>query len=380
MTKKNKLALNLNALAILISLFVISCKTTENSFNIVYTSDAHYGITREAFQGKTKVEGYIVNGAMIKQINTISNLNIPNDKGVKSDEKVGPVDYLFQTGDIANRMEHGDQSASESWNQFLKDYTSDLTLKDEKGNKTKLYVIPGNHDVSNAIGHFKIKRATDAASMVGIWNMMMGSTKTSKNYNYDTDKIHYSFDRDGIHFVFLCIWPDSAERTWIDKDIANVHGPVILFTHDQPDLENKHLTNPNNPPTINEIDKFENLLVEKCKDGYKKGEPTTIEQRSFSKWIKEHPMVKAYFHGNQNSNEFYTYTGPDKDISLPTFRVDSPMKGDISAKDETKLSFQLITIDAVKKRLTVRECLWNTDPSNPAKPIVFGESKTISLN
>jgi hypothetical protein len=221
--------------------------------------------------------------------------------------------------------------------------------------------------------------AVDAGAMVGMYNLVHPeSPKTVETYNYNTDKVHYSFDKAGIHFTFVCMWPDSAERVWIDKDIANVTGPVILFTHDQPDIETKHLMNPNTPSTINPTDKFENMVAEKCKDGKKTSVSSTIEQRNLAAWLKAHPIIKAYFHGNDNANEFYTFTGPYNNISLPVFRVDSPMKGNVSAADETKLSFQLATIDVASKTLTVRELLWNTTTATTS-PIVFGTSKTISL-
>jgi hypothetical protein len=95
-------------------------------------------------------------------------------------------------------------------------------------------------------------------------------------------------------------------------------------------------------------------------------------------WLKLHKNIVAYFHGNDNRNEFYTYTGPDNDISLNVFRVDSPMKGTISGidatdgkGDPTKLSFQVITIDSAKNSMTVREYLWNTR--------TWGVSTTVSL-
>jgi hypothetical protein len=56
------------------------------------------------------------------------------------------------------------------------------------------------------------------------------------------------------------------------------------------------------------------------------------------------------------------------------------MKGKFSSKDETKLSFQLISIDTKVMKMTVRECLWNTKPSDPTAKVVFGDSKTILLN
>jgi hypothetical protein len=47
--------------------------------------------------------------------------------------------------------------------------------------------------------------------------------------------------------------------------------------------------------------------------------------------------------------------------------------------DETKLSFQLVTIDTDTKMMTVRECLWNSNPKNPLSPVAWGASITISL-
>jgi hypothetical protein len=348
----------------------------------VYTSDAHYGITRPHFQGDTNVDSHTVNLAMIKKINTVSDLTLPNDSGIKAGTKVGGVNFLIETGDVANREEKGIQSATVSWKQFLGDYSGMVTLTDDSGRKAKLYLAPGNHDVTNAVGFYRpMNPLRDPASMVGMYNMFMNppTPKTAEDYNYTTDKVHYSFDFRGIHFTFACIWPDSAERLWLDKDLAHVTNPVLLFVHDEPDVETKQLMNPNPSGTINPRDKFENLLEEKCKDGFSANVPSTIEQRNFALWMKDHPVIKAYFHGNDNANEFYTYRGPDKNIALQTFRVDSPMKGNFSRSDETKLSFQLVIIDVTAKKMTVRECLWDTNPSDPSTPVVFGASKTISL-
>jgi hypothetical protein len=54
------------------------------------------------------------------------------------------------------------------------------------------------------------------------------------------------------------------------------------------------------------------------------------------------------------------------------------MKGAVSADDETRLSFQVATIDTATRMLTVRECLWNADPAIPA--LSWGESRTVSLS
>jgi len=231
-----------------------------------------------------------------------------------------------------------------------------------------------------------MKPLTDPSSMVNIYNMMIGPKKslTNQSYNYKTDKINYSRNVDGIHFMFITLWPDSAERIWMAKDLATVSPttPVIIFTHDQPTCEAKHFTNPVPPHGITTENKFENLVEETYKEGTvvsKDDGNTDIEQHGWVKFLKQHPNIKAYFHGNSNWNEFYVYHGPDNDVNLNTFRVDSPMKGKYSSKDETRLSFQVISIDTKTQDLTARECLWNTNPSDQNAKVVFGESKTVSL-
>jgi hypothetical protein len=191
------------------------------------------------------------------------------------------------------------------------------------------------------------------------------------------------------------MWPDSVSRPLIDADLAKVASttPVIIFTHDQPTSEAKHFTNPNVttlPVTpINATNKFENLLSDIYADtqgtGNTPGASTDIEQKAFVAWLKTHKNIVAYFHGNDNKNEFYTYPDPitkplgaDNDIKLNIFRVDSPMKGSVTGNDAadgkgdpSKLSFQVISIDSDAKTMTVREYLWNTK--------TWGTSKTISL-
>ncbi len=128
------------------------------------------------------------------------------------------------------------------------------------------------------------------------------------------------------------------------------------------------------------------MLEEHSKDfqdtaGNTDGRPRNdgIEQQGFAAFLKAHPNIKAYFHGHNNWNQFYTYKGPGDDLHLPVFRVDSPMKGKYSSKDQTRLSFQLLSIDPATRTLTVRECLWNTDPAHPGKDPAWGESFTLQL-
>ena len=205
--------------------------------------------------------------------------------------------------------------------------------------------------------------------------------KTNADYHYATDKINYSRNIGGIHFMFITLWPDSAERIWMQKDLdtVSITTPVIIVTHDPPTCDAKHFTDPIAPGDMTSKNKFQSLVAEDYKESEAKSDDgiTDIEQRGFVKFLKAHPNIKAYFHGHNNWTEFYTYKGPDNDVDLKVFRVDSPMKGKYSSKDETLLSFQLITFN--RQKLTVRECLWNTTPSDPKQRIVFGKSMTISL-
>jgi hypothetical protein len=79
-------------------------------------------------------------------------------------------------------------------------------------------------------------------------------------------------------------------------------------------------------------------------DGIAGATSSNVEQRAFVTWLKTHKNIVAYFHGHSNSNERWDYKGPDSDITLKCFRIDSPLKGDISAKSagmESLLSYLL---------------------------------------
>ena len=371
---------------LLVALIVICSNADAKQHKLVqfiFTSDSHFGLKRLAFQGDSNVCANVVNAAMVDKINKLPTVKLPDDAGVNAGNPVGGIDYLINTGDIANREEIGIQSSATSWSQFTAVFLNGITLKTPENKKTGILLLPGNHDISNAVGHYKkLNPVTDNTALVGIYNFMFPQKpKTSSEYNYSSDKVHYSRNMAGIHCVFINMWPDSSERVWIEKDLKTVNRktPVLLFTHDQPNVESKHFTNPNGTHSINSTDNFENLIPEVFKDGKKTSDPSKIEQRLFVAFLKEHPNIKAYFNGNDHENKMYDYTGPDNDISLKTFQVDSPMKGNISAKDETKISFQVVSIDTRGKTMTVRECLWNAGLHNPSEPISWGKSVTISL-
>jgi predicted MPP superfamily phosphohydrolase len=352
---------------------------------IILTSDAHYGTSR-TFQGAKNVDAHIVNAAMIARMNSLPNVSLPQDGGIKSGQKIGYVDYIFQTGDITNRMETSisAQPAAKSWAQFKTDYVDGITLKNKNNRKAELLAVPGNHDVSNALGYYtKMSPLTDASTLTGLYNLMLEPRvpRTTSTFNYANDRVNYSRDIAGVHFCFLQMWPDSVVRIWLNKDLKNVPAttPVVLVAHDPPAAVNTHFTNPNGTHSINETDKFINVVDEKFKSGKTIASAPIIEQRAFSTFLKQHPNIKAYLHGHIHESKFYTYTGADKDVQINAVSSDSPMKGATSGADESRVTFNFAILDPGTMTLTVRECLWNPEPSNPAAEVKWGKSVIIHL-
>ena len=69
----------------------------------VFTSDAHYGLTRMRFRGRLNVDAHTVNAAMIAKINTLPGSSFPKDGGLRAGETIGAVDFVAEGGDVANR-------------------------------------------------------------------------------------------------------------------------------------------------------------------------------------------------------------------------------------------------------------------------------------
>lgn len=374
--------------SVILCVFLSLClsKAEDRKIHFIYCSDVHYGLERE-FRGDT-VTADSVSRAMIAAFRMLDSTLLPEDGGTSGGEVFGKPDFVICTGDISNRMEDGVQSATASWEQFCRDWS---VLASDRNNgatmaigeyRCPLYIVPGNHDISNAIGYTKpLFPARDAASAAGIYNLMMtpDTLLTAGTFDYLTDRTHYSFTTDSIRLVFMGMWPDSSMRGWyeenITKDNVTEDIPTIIFTHDPPEAEAKHFTNPWKPHDINVRDGFQNLLTDICAVKYTDRKPKG-NWRELEKFFLSHPEIKAYFHGDCNYNEFYVWQGPEGKISLPVFRVDSPMKGEYSATDETLLSFIIVTIDTGKHLLTARECFWNTE-KRPG--IRWGESTTIRL-
>ena len=338
-----------------------NAKGKDSIINFIFTSDVHFGLTKDYFRGKENVSARDVDMAMMQVMNNLYTSKLPADKGVLENKVIGGIDALVITGDIANRMEKGVQTATASWKQFQEVFIDSNRLHKANGTKSELLVVPGNHDMSNAIGfHRPMEPKKDPASMIGIYNLMFPNSKVS-SFDSSLHRIHYSRDINGVHFIFLSLYPDSAERVWMEKDLKNISitTPVFLFAHSIPDVEPRFFENPNGIHDINEEDRFENLVPERYKDAKDLKGETTIEQNGFVHFLQQHPNIKVYFHGHENWTEYYTYSGPSKNTKLICIRTDSPMKGRISFKDEKKLAFELVTMNTHSGVLTVREVLWN---------------------
>jgi hypothetical protein len=337
---------------------VTNAQLKDSTIHFIFTSDVHFGLTKQEFRGKQQVPAIDINKSMVQAMNQIS----------ANQKLVGGMDALIITGDIANRMENGVQTATKSWNQFKEVFIDSNRMQKANGTKSDLLIVPGNHDMSNAIGfHRPMEPKKDPASMLGIYNLMFPNKKVD-SFDSSLNRIHYSRDIKGVHFIFLSLYPDSAERVWMEYDLKKVSKstPVFLFAHSIPDVEPRFFQNPNGLHDINDEDKFENLVPEMYKDGKDVKGVTVIEQNGFADFIIKHPNIKVYFHGHENFTEYYQYTGPKNNIKLTCIRTDSPMKGKFSAKDEKKLAFELVSINANKSILTIREVLWNSNEKNNA--------------
>jgi hypothetical protein len=338
---------------------------------LVFAADLHYGLTR-VFRGNV-VAANIVNEAMVKQINMLPKTIFPADGGVNAGNEIDFIDYVAIGGDITNRQQSGIQPASTSWTQFSVDFLKGVTIKNKRNENTEFLLTPGNHDVSNTIGYYKtLSPSTDNTAVVNIYNLMLkpANPKTAATYNYATDKPNYSKDVAGAHLMFVTMWPDSANRKWMEMDLEKVSPstPVLIFTHDPAAGEPSHFTNPLGNYSL--TSDYENEIQEHFKG-------SLDLQREFATFLKVHKNIKAYFHGHTNYNEYYTFVGPDGDLNLHVYRVDSPMKGAVSASDESKLSFQVVSIDGKSKKMTVRECFYNA--LGITSSLTWGATSTIEL-
>ena len=83
----------------LLIFLAVSCKKdstvetpTSSVIQFVYSSDAHFGITRPTFQGAINVNSSVVNAKLVEKINSLPALTIPADNGVNAGKVVSGID------------------------------------------------------------------------------------------------------------------------------------------------------------------------------------------------------------------------------------------------------------------------------------------------
>jgi hypothetical protein len=259
------------------------------------------------------------------------------------------------------------------WETYEKQYYG-ITLRTANGDTTEILTIPGNHDLSNAIGFHKIMTpAIDKTSMLRVYAKAYDEELSDGDFNPRDHAIFLSRELAGVQLYFIQMWPGSAMRQRLAREIASlpVDRPVMLFTHIQPDIDAKRLINPNGDHGINAKDKLENLVAN-ISSVETIDEIPIQERRELARFFKDHPSIKAYFHGHEHENIMYLWRGSDNEIALPAFMVDSPMKRKVSGEDESKISFHSIAVDSDARKVTVRQVPWNFNSFE--KRIVWGDS------
>ena len=410
--------------------------------NFLYTSDNHYGIIRPIFQGGFNVSAQAVNEAMIAKMNTIPAQTFPADGGVAAGQTVGQVDFLVTTGDLANRSETNSSITAKNftylgnsvsypgsasyvtpvsavtWSQFQNDYLGTnntgnragglLALTNSLGQGIPVFLSPGNHDISDALGMTdKINAANvDATSYVQIYNRMTPYSGKAPITNgafsaasYTNLLVNYSFDIGGVHVMSVNMFPDKNVLNWMSADIANVPSstPVLVFCHAPLNMaagETKIFGNPATPTSTAAGDIPFTLSGV---DGASSYVDMNAAKQYVADWLMTHPNVRGLLSGHDNFNGSTNWNGQDPNGTLiasrdavwsgvPLFRVDSPMKGDISGTSatdkigvETNLSFQVYSFDLATRRLTEREYLYDST-GNPATSGAWGQSTTVDLN
>jgi|GEM_PF-390243 len=299
--------------------------------------------------------------ALAAAVRALPGTRLPDDTGVHAGQPIGELGFVAVTGDIANRAEPGVQSAAASWQEFLDTFVAPLNAG--RAAPLPMIVATGNHDASNAIGYVPaLTPRTDTAAMAGLLRLIDPVQYAQRPpFDYTRDRIHYVRRLDGVALMVLHIWPDSAERAWMEQELSSIPDsvPVLLFAHDPPMVDISHFTAPGGGPPG--TGGFQALLTEQWQGaplpGARfEGSPTL---EGFRELVRRHRNVRAYFHGHQNWTEFHALREADGTALLPAFRVDSPLKGRDSATDDTKLSFLVVTLDAARQRLTVREYRWD---------------------
>lgn len=370
----------------LLGLALATTAMAANSVTFVFTADSYFGINRKEFQGDKAVDARYANRDMVQKINSLPNQTFPQDGELRSGEKIGAIDFVVHGGSIAHMMAAATitQSAADSWKEFDREFLQGIQLKNAQGEKAPLFYIPGVHDLTNAIGYYKrLDPKTDPSIPMQVYNRLVAPETPVSKKDFDVRK-HvslYSRTVQGIHLVFTQVWPDAQQREWIAQDIAKLPAgtPVLLFANVEPDAPSKLFINPNGKGDVNKDDKFENVIGEVFQGGTKVEDKSKPHEKALAEFVKAHPQIQGYFHGNTGLSDIKVWMGTEGDLFLPTYSVDSPVNGAISAKQEELVSFLVVTVDRDAQQTTARIVHWNADPKKKKGPLQWGNSASFGF-
>src|SRR5882762_10414812 len=91
-----------HVLGAMLCLLPFTGHSQDTILQLVFTSDAHYGISRPHFRGEDSVAATIVNRAMISAINRLPGQVLPAVSGVGAVRRVSYIVALVETGYSAN--------------------------------------------------------------------------------------------------------------------------------------------------------------------------------------------------------------------------------------------------------------------------------------
>ena len=282
--------------------------------HFVFTADQHYGMSRPAFRGCTDVSADTVNAAMVEAINSLVDAVFPLDGGVMAGKAVGGAEYVISAGDIASKLTGAGTgpalTASQCWELFKRQYCGGVALKNSGGRKAEILAIPGNHEISTALGRYPPAfPLPDAGAMVGMFNRAHNASLRPEEYDFAAHKVTMARDLAGVRLLLVQLWPDEEARAYIAREIAAspADTPIILVCHFPPGVSAVYRESPerkfgavpeNTCGTVPADAAGQARIVELSRE----------ERRAFAGFIKQHPSIVAYFHGHHHNNHSWVFT------------------------------------------------------------------------
>lgn len=162
-------------------LLVVHCSQATADFTFVQISDTHVGVNEQAFNSRFR--------EVIKQINALS-----------------PA-FVIHTGDVLTTWSEGNA-------KLFKEISKELRMP--------MYLLPGNHDITDARGSGEEK----TNQKIEAWKNMFGADR-------------FSFEHDGCVFIGLNsnLWNtgygiEKTQLQWLESELRKAKGKrIFVFEH-----------------------------------------------------------------------------------------------------------------------------------------------------